>query len=252
MLALTGCSHDEGRVAYAPYPSPTASPSVAAPSAPPAPSPLAARRAGAVPRAAVRASGLPLSAATYDATQVITVVAASPASTGGTLQAWDRTAGGWVPRGPAVHAYLGDQGITTHPSETRSATPAGSFTLTQAFGRAGDPGTALPYFRTDSSDWWVTDVTSRSYNTHYRCSSACPFDTGLGENLYRAGFLYTYAVVIDYNRRPVTPGAGSAFFLHVTEFKPTTGCVSIPQASLVSIMRWLSPSAHPRIIMGVA
>ncbi|MDP9240621.1 MAG: hypothetical protein M3O55_08305 [Actinomycetota bacterium] len=207
--------------------------------------------ASPVPLRAPAASQLPLSGATGDATQVVTVVAASSTSTTASLTAWDRTARGWVPRGPAVRAYLGDQGITTHPSETRSATPAGSFTLTQAFGRADDPGTALPYLRTDSSDWWVTDVRSKYYNSHYRCSASCPFDTGPGENLYRAGFLYTYAVVIDYNRHPVTPGAGSAFFLHVTEYKPTTGCVSIPRATLVSIMRWLSPSARPRIIMGV-
>lgn len=248
LLSVTaGCSSPPRAAAHLPGSVPGESPSP--PPKAPQPSPVGAPLAPPQPPRAVQ---LPLSGVTADATQVITVVAASSNSTTGSLTAWDRTTGGWMPRGPAVRAYLGDQGITTHPSETRSATPAGSFKLTQAFGRADDPGTALPYFRTDSSDWWVTDVRSRYYNSHYKCSASCPFDASLGENLYRAGFLYTYAVVIDYNRQPVTPGAGSAFFLHVTEYKPTTGCVSIPRASLVSIMRWLSPSAHPRIIMGVA
>jgi L,D-peptidoglycan transpeptidase YkuD (ErfK/YbiS/YcfS/YnhG family) len=197
-------------------------------------------------------TGLPLHVSTGAAHQVVTVVASSTGSTSGTLQAWTKTSSGWQRHGPAVTAHLGSQGLTAHPSESKSATPIGSFTLTQAFGSASDPGTRLAYFRTDSSDWWVSDASSRYYNTHYRCASGCPFDTGAGENLKAAGFVYTYAVVIDYNRFPVTPGAGSAFFLHVTDGGATAGCVSIPEASLVSIMTWLDPAAHPRILIGVA
>ncbi len=197
-------------------------------------------------------TGLPLRVGTGTAHQVVTVVASSTGSTTAALQAWTKTSSGWQRHGSAVTAHLGSQGLTTHPSESKSATPIGSFTLTQAFGSASDPGTRLAYFRTDSSDWWVSDASSRYYNTHYRCASGCPFDTGAGENLKAAGFVYTYAVVIDYNRFPVTPGAGSAFFLHVTDGGATAGCVSIPEASLVSIMTWLDPAAHPRILIGAA
>ena len=137
------------------------------------------------------------------------------------------------------------------PSESISATPIGSFGLTQAFGRAPNPGTALPYFVAGPDDWWVSDASSRYYNTHQICATACPFNTAAGENLYQAGFVYTYAVVIDYNRFPARAGAGSAFFLHVTDGGPTAGCVSIPQATLVSFLAWLEPSAHPRILIGV-
>jgi L,D-peptidoglycan transpeptidase YkuD (ErfK/YbiS/YcfS/YnhG family) len=212
------------------------------PKPPPAPSPTSTHPAPA---------GLPLSASTGTARQVITVVAPSTGSTTGTLQPWTKSSSGWQRSGSAVTAHLGSQGLTEHPSESLSATPIGSFTLTQAFGSASNPGTRLAYFRTDASDWWVSDASSRYYNTHYRCSSGCPFNTGDGENLHAAGFVYTYAVVIDYNRSPVTPGAGSAFFLHVTDGSATAGCVSIPEATLVSIMQWLDPSAAPRILIGV-
>jgi L,D-peptidoglycan transpeptidase YkuD (ErfK/YbiS/YcfS/YnhG family) len=63
---------------------------------------------------------------------------------------------------------------------------------------------------------------------------------------------YEYAVVIDYNRTPVTQGAGSAFFLHVTVGQPTQGCVSIDESDLLRILRWLKPADHPRILMGIA
>jgi L,D-peptidoglycan transpeptidase YkuD (ErfK/YbiS/YcfS/YnhG family) len=200
-----------------------------------------------------RGQALPLGYGTGSATRVLTVVAQSSGSRTAVLQAWYRTpGGGWLRHGSGVAAHVGSQGLTTHPSESRSATPIGSFGLTQAFGRASDPGTALPYFRTSASDWWVSDASSRYYNTHYRCASSCPFNTGAGENLYAAGFVYTYAVVIDYNRFPVTRGAGSAFFLHVTNGSATAGCVSISETTLVSLMRWLGPAAHPRILIGVA
>ncbi len=204
------------------------------------------------PPAPARGQALPLPYSTGSASRVVTVVAGSTGSTTATVQAWDRApGGGWLRHGAAVAAHVGSQGLTTQPSESLSATPIGSFTLTQAFGRAANPGTALPYFAVNSQDWWVSDVNSSLYNTHQHCA-ACSFNTSVSENLYGAGAVYDYAVVIDYNRFPVHAGAGSAFFLHVTDGGATAGCVAIPRSDLVSIMRWLTPAAAPRILIGVA
>ena len=90
------------------------------------------------------------------------------------------------------------------------------------------------------------------YNTMQTCSGSCPFTQGdPNEHLYYETPYYNYAVVIEYNTAPVVQGAGSAFFLHVTDGAPTAGCVAIAQAQLVSIMQWLSPSAAPRILIGI-
>jgi len=90
------------------------------------------------------------------------------------------------------------------------------------------------------------------YNTHQHCSSGCSFTQGSpNEHLRYETPFYNYAVVIDYNRFPVYQGAGSAFFLHVTDGAATAGCVAIPQATLVTLMRWLTPAAQPRILIGV-
>jgi L,D-peptidoglycan transpeptidase YkuD (ErfK/YbiS/YcfS/YnhG family) len=186
-----------------------------------------------------------------NATQLITVAAPSPSSTDGTLTAWERTGGTWQRRFGPVHAYLGSEGIGTS-SEQHSRTPQGTFTLTQSFGRNADPGTALPYFRTDRQDWWVSDVGASSYNTHQRCAAAsCSFDTAASEQLNLVDPEYDYAVVIDANMNPVVPGAGSAFFLHVANGGPTAGCVAIEQDTLVAIMQWLDPAHHPRIAIGL-
>ena len=200
---------------------------------------------------------LPLQFRTHTATKVITVVAQSTTSTTARLQAWSKAAGGgWLRHGRSVIAHVGADGLG-NASEYRSATPIGSFTLTHAFGRNGNPGTRLHYFRTRPSDWWISQ-SGPLYNTHQRCSSGCPFTQGSpNEHLYYTTPYYNYAVVIDYNTRNsptgVVQGKGSAFFLHVHPpgTGPTAGCVAIRQRKLVRLMRWLNPGAHPRILIGV-
>jgi L,D-peptidoglycan transpeptidase YkuD (ErfK/YbiS/YcfS/YnhG family) len=184
------------------------------------------------------------------AKQVVTVVGASPEATTATLTAWQRDRDGWqVAYGP-IQAYVGKEGIG-QASETTSHTPAGTFGLTQSFGIQANNGTRLPFFQVDDNDWWVSDSKSPKYNTHQRCAvGKCPFDEAAGERLKAAGTAYNHAVVIDYNRFPAVPGAGSAFFLHVSMDRPTAGCVSIPAGQLDRVMRWLDPAQHPVISIG--
>jgi L,D-peptidoglycan transpeptidase YkuD (ErfK/YbiS/YcfS/YnhG family) len=203
--------------------------------------------------AAKRGHKLPLHFGTGRATRVITVVAHSHHRTTARLQAWNKApGGGWLRTGRSVIAHVGSDGLSKSASEYKSATPIGSFTLTQAFGRLNNPGTKLHYFKTTPADWWISQP-GRLYNTHQRCSSNCAFTQGSpNEHLYYETPYYNHAVVINYNRHPVRQGAGSAFFLHVTDGQPTAGCVAIPSAKLSRLMRSLRPSQHPRIVIGVA
>ena len=57
---------------------------------------------------------------------------------------------------------------------------------------------------------------------------------------------YDYGAVIAYNTAR-TPGLGSAIFLHVGTGGPTAGCVSLPVAELLKVLRWLNPKDHPTI-----
>jgi L,D-peptidoglycan transpeptidase YkuD (ErfK/YbiS/YcfS/YnhG family) len=183
---------------------------------------------------------------------VITVVAHSASSTTATLRVWKKApGGGWLQTGRAVTAHVGADGLSRSPSEFRSATPVGSFTLTQAFGFYSDPGTALRYFKTRPSDWWISQ-SGPLYNTHQRCASHCRFTQGApNEHLYYETPYYNYAVVINTPHGRSAYPHGSAFFLHVTDGRPTAGCVAISQSRLVQIMRSLTPGQHPRILIGV-
>jgi len=173
------------------------------------------------------------------AVQVISVV-----GTGGsnaTLSTWQKSGSDWTPVIGGVPAKVGSPGISSSYGESSSATPAGVFAITGAFGRQPGPGTGVSYFRIDNSDWWVSDVNSPDYNTHQRCArGTCPFNENTSENLAEHGAVYDYALVMGVNSQRV-PGAGSAFFVHVTNGAPTAGCVAIPASTLVSILRWVSP-----------
>jgi L,D-peptidoglycan transpeptidase YkuD (ErfK/YbiS/YcfS/YnhG family) len=212
--------------------------------------PRAAAPTGPAVPAPPSSGGLPLGLDPGGSQQVVTVVAASSGATTAKLTAWQRGPAGWTAVLGPVTARVGSAGIG-RASETTTRTPAGTFSLTEAFGRSGDPGTALPYRVVDGDDWWVSDVASPRYNQYAQCApGTCDFNESAGENLFAAGAVYDHAVVIDYNRGG-TPGAGSAFFLHVSNGAPTAGCVAIDAGTLVTLLRWLDPGARPVIAIGV-
>lgn len=148
--------------------------------------------------------------------------------------------------GPFI-AYVGVHGVGKTREGLRR-TPAGVFSLTQAFGNEPNNGTRLAYFRAGRADWWDENPNSGQYNQHVK-SRASP--GGNSENLFYSGAAYAHAVVINYNTNPVIKGAGSGFFLHVSLGSATQGCVALSAKDLNLVMRWLSPLLHPVISIGV-
>lgn len=194
--------------------------------------------------------GVPVPPAGSD--QLVTVLVPSASSTSGVLRGWRRESGGqWGSVLGPVTVRVGTAGVGT-TQEGLNRTPRGTFDLPSAFGRQPNPGTRMPYRQVGTSDWWVSDQRSPSYNTYRHCApGACDFNESAGENLGRAGPSYDYAVMIGYNTAPVRPGAGSAFFVHVDAGAPSQGCVEVPRASEVALLRWLDLAQHPRITIGL-
>ena len=203
---------------------------------------MAALAAGVLSAAAPRAA-----AATITAGQVVTVTAAHATSTTATVELWSRNVDGSyrLVHGP-YGAHVGVHGVGS--TEGAGRTPAGVFTLTQAFGNQASNGTRLPYFRAGRRDWWDENPASPTYNRHVVRTSS---PGGASENLYTTGAAYAHAVVIDYNMHPVVKGAGSAFFIHASTGHADAGCVSLASATLDTVMRWLDPAQHPVVSIGV-
>jgi L,D-peptidoglycan transpeptidase YkuD (ErfK/YbiS/YcfS/YnhG family) len=141
---------------------------------------------------------------------------------------------------------LGELGVGA-PADSVFRTPEGTFSLGQAFGREPNPGTRLSYFQTTGKDWWDEDVNSPTYNRHVH-SVQKPSDDA--ENLYDSGYIYDYAVVINHNAQRI-PGRQAGIFLHVTNGRPTWGCVAVGREQMRSLLQWLDPAANPKITIGV-
>lgn len=133
---------------------------------------------------------------------------------------------------------VGAAGVT--PAATRrqstNTTPGGTFTITEAFGIASNPGSKMPYRTATSNSYWVLDNDSAYYN-QWRERGQGGFRTGPGERLYDYGSQYEYAAVINYNRWPAIRGKGGAIFLHIHGRGATAGCVSITRANMLTFLR---------------
>ena len=190
-----------------------------------------------------------------DAQQVVVISNATATSTAATAAMFERSAdGSWHQVGSNMATRIGRSGFSADHHEGDGSTPAGSFGLVSAFGREPDPGVALPYRQTQAGDCWISDVNSVAYN-RWVSNSPC---ASPNEDLYAVGIgAYRYAVVTDYNQA-AKKGVGSAIFLHRNTYatdgtsRPTSGCASFSEGDLLTMMRWLDPAKHPRVLMGSA
>ena len=61
---------------------------------------------------------------------------------------------------------------------------------------------------------------------------------------------YRLTIIVEHNRGPVQPEAGSCILLHVWPapgiFSP--GCTMMPLAEMAALLTWLDPRAHPVVV----
>jgi L,D-peptidoglycan transpeptidase YkuD (ErfK/YbiS/YcfS/YnhG family) len=184
-----------------------------------------------------------------DATQVVSVIASGYGTTYATVTAYQKSSTGWhVVFGP-WSARIGRNGFAP-PGQKREGdgrTPTGSYGFSFFFGVDAAPsGLHYQWRHAATYDVWDDDSSSARYNewvdTRYANAGASP------EPMDQTP-AYDAAAVIAYNTAR-TPGLGSAIFFHVSHGSPTAGCVSVPYADVVAMLRWLDPRRSPRIIMG--
>jgi L,D-peptidoglycan transpeptidase YkuD (ErfK/YbiS/YcfS/YnhG family) len=191
-------------------------------------------------------------ASTGGAAQLVTVVVPAAGATRATLQTWTKSGGCWSAAAGPWTAWVGQRGVNADKHEGDRTTPAGAFGIGRVmYGVGPDPGVAYAYRRIVCGDWWVEDARSPYYNRfhHVRCGTKPPFRITSGD-MSRSPTAYRHFAFIRYNTDPVVPGRGSGIFLHVSTGRPTLGCVSLPPAQLVGVLRWLRPEAKPLIVIG--
>jgi len=231
----------------------TTTPTVPAPApvkaATPAPATTAPRPAPPVPAAPLLVTHL---VGVGSATQVIAVSASAYGQTTATFTAYQDDATGWRQVFGPWEADIGYAGSAPpgQKHEGDGRTPSGSFGFDFFFGVLGDPGVQFPYRPvTGRNIVWDDDPSSPLYNQWVDTDVA---NAGASPEPMDDTPAYDFGAVIAYNMSPTVPGAGSAIFLHVSDGAATVGCVSLPTSELLAVLRWLSPAAQPRIIMGTA
>jgi L,D-peptidoglycan transpeptidase YkuD (ErfK/YbiS/YcfS/YnhG family) len=138
-------------------------------------------------------------------------------------------------------AAVGRAGVKLDKHEGDGATPSGSYPLVAVYYRAdriAPPGSKLPVFPLRPADGWVDDPRDANYNRLV----SLPYPAS-AEPMWRRDGLYDLLVVIGYNIAPVSPGAGSAIFLHIAaaDFAPTAGCIAVEKEVLLRLVPLLGP-----------
>lgn len=133
--------------------------------------------------------------------------------------------------------YIGANGLGK-TKEGDKKTPIGAYTFTTAFGICDDPGCSMAYTKVDDSYYWVDDPESQYYNQFVSTNTETQ-DWTSAEHIVSAGAVYHYVLALDYNSACV-PGAGSAIFLHCSAGRATAGCIAIPEAKMIELLKMVN------------
>lgn len=142
---------------------------------------------------------------------------------------------------------IGRSGRTVTKREGDGATPIGRFRFEFGYFRPDrivSPRTQLPMHPIGPQLGWSDDPADPCYNQQIRRPH--PFRH---ERLRRADPLYDLVLVFSANRAPITPGHGSALFIHIWRKPrhPTEGCIAFTPRDLLWILERLTP--HARVII---
>lgn len=142
-------------------------------------------------------------------------------------------------------------------------TPSGSFPLRMAYyrpDRIAKPNTALSVMELTPEDGWCDDPTHPMYNQFVKLvppflpptpatPPACGGDGGgltpRHEKLWREDHVYDLIIPLGYNDGPITPGAGSAIFMHLMrdDGVGTEGCIALKKEDLLELLEKVAPDA---------
>ncbi|ACD82277.1 Uncharacterized conserved protein [Methylacidiphilum infernorum V4] len=200
--------------------------------------------------------------------QLITVVVPSSNVFEGYMRFFQRIGEGeqWIADSDFVPVLIGRNGLSwgkglhepqqgEQKKEGDGKTPAGIFNLGLIMGIADElpPGSQWPlYHKKTSLDAWVEDPTLAHYNHLVTIQdSTSPPDWFEKQRLRIEDPHLEWMVFIEHNYPDSIPGLGSAIFLHERygEHVPTSGCVAMQKEKLVELIRWISYSSKPKIVI---
>lgn len=103
-------------------------------------------------------------------------------------------------------------------------------------GRGESSDIHLPWRWIRKSDGWSDDSADPAYNRPVRLPRAFS-----AESLIRSDDAYDVIMVLGHNDAPPVAGQGSAIFFHLSEGRPTAGCVAVERSDMLRLLPLLRP-----------
>ena len=133
-------------------------------------------------------------------------------------------------------AAIGRGGRRADKREGDGGTPLGLLPLRRVLYRPDRltvPSAAVPVRALTPADGWCDDPSHRDYNRMV----TLPIPAS-AEALWRDDTVYDIVGVLGWNDDPVSPGRGSAIFLHIArpDYSPTEGCVALSLTDLQEVL----------------
>lgn len=143
--------------------------------------------------------------------------------------------------GMEMACTLGRSGVCAADDkrEGDGCTPAGSWPVRGILlrpGRVEAKGIRLPWRWVREGDGWSDDPADPAYNRPVHLPRNFSAET-----LLRDDDAYDVIVVLGHNDAPPVPGRGSAIFFHLSEGRPTAGCIAIDRHDMLELLPLLAP-----------
>ena len=147
-----------------------------------------------------------------------------------------------------IACTLGRSGVcaAADKREGDGCTPLGEWPLRGVLLRPGkiDPAAIqLPWRWVRAGDGWSDDPADPAYNCPVHLPR--PFSA---ESLLREDDAYDVIIILGHNDAPPVPGQGSAIFLHLSEGRPTAGCIAIDRGDMLKLLPMLAPGDSVEIV----
>jgi len=195
--------------------------------------------------------------------QLIVSIAPDWNSSMGKMQRFERGPDGmWKAVSKPVPVLYGKNGLVwgrgilgtdepgKHKAEHDGRAPAGVFKIGKIYTYdAKLPGDSdYPFHQVTTADAWVDDVTLPEYNKFVTINPANPPAWFEKQKMRHNDFAYRWLVEIRHNSDPPVAGEGSAIFFHIRRgvTRPTSGCTTMAEENLVSLIEWLRADKHPQ------
>lgn len=135
---------------------------------------------------------------------------------------------------------IGRNGVTADKREGDLKTPVGCFPLRVCYyrpDRLEAPQTGLKTIALNAADGWCDDPCDPLYNLYVTLPFAASH-----EKLWREDPIYDLIIPVGYNDETITPGKGSAIFMHLMreDGVGTEGCVALKREDLLKLLPRLS------------